>query len=193
MYITSVNNSRYKHKQMNKTIKKYSFRIAVIILIIFLIFWYIPGQEKLYLYDDFTKLEIRLQLFMIVVTAILVVLTIFFALRKGGSIVAIVKVLVSAMALGLSFYLFFQSLFLSGFLLVNSIVINERMEQKYLVSFYDAGSEKRPLIMNLVTMEANPFDRVANIDHLKNAKQGDTVIVLFKKGLLGCKFRPEIP
>lgn len=193
MYITSVNNSRYKHKQMNKTIKKYSFRIAVIILIIFLIFWYIPGQEKLYLYDDFTKLEIRLQLFMIVVTAILVVLTIFFALRKGGSIVAIGKVLVSAMALGLSFYLFFQSLLLSGFLLVNSIVINERMEQKYLVSFYDAGGEKRPLIMNPVTMEANPFDRVANIDHLKNAKQGDTVIVLFKKGLLGFKFRPEIP
>ena len=157
-----------------------------------LAFWYNPTQEDLYLKADFESIEKRSTKALIWTMGIGAIIILFIALKGVKKIGEVGSVLFGVVALSLPIYFVFKTIFLSGFLALNRIELSNDFEKKYTINFLLETDKKSPVIYDFRTKKTLFFDKVERIEKLNSLKTGDTLIISFRKGLLGIPFNPEI-
>ncbi len=177
---------------MMKFLNKYRSTIILILVLLTLSFWFIPKQQKLYLQADFELLKNQSHTLLIWILIIGSLSILFFALKGVKNIGQIGNVLIGIIALAIPFYFIFETFLLSAFLLLNKIDVGNKVDKKYLSSFFVGADTQNQMIYDFRTKKILFFDNVGGTEKLQNLKSGDTVIISFSRGLLGFNLDPEI-
>ncbi len=177
---------------MMQFLKKYRFTIILILVLTALSFWFNPIQQNLYLKEDFKSIEKRSTTTLLWTIAIGAVIILIFALKSIKKIEETGNILLGTAALSLSVYIVFKTFFLSGFLAINRIGSSDRFEKKYITSSFIETGKQTPMIYDFRTGKTLFFDKVERTEKLTTLKTGDTIIISFRKGLLGIPFNPVI-
>ncbi|SRR5258706_2310987 len=177
---------------MMRFLKKYRFNIILILVLTALSFWFNPRQQDLYLKADFESIEKKSTKALLWTMGVGAIIILAFAMKDVKKIEEVGNVLLGVVALSLPTYFVFNTIFLSGFLALNRIELSERFEKTYTTSFFMETDKQTPVIYDFTTRKTLFFDKVGRIEKLNNLKTGDTVIISFRKGLLGIPFSPVI-
>jgi len=124
--------------------------------------------------------------------AIALLIILFIVLRKIKKKSEIGNALIGIVVLSLSLYLVFKPVFLSSFLLLNRIELSRNIVKNYTTIFFIEADKKTPGIYDFRTKRSLFRENIKGIEQLQNLQLGDTVIITFKKGLLGFNFDPKI-
>lgn len=173
-------------------IRKYSFIIILALVIGTLVFWFNPSQKKLYLESDYESIEEQSSSALLVIMGIGALAYLIFAIIRVRKMAKLANVFVNIVVLTFTVYFLFNTVFLSCFLALNRIEVSRHFEKKYTVSFYQEEKRRVPLIYDFRKRKTLLSDRVGRIDKLKSTKFGDTIIISFRKDLLGVPFSPEV-
>jgi hypothetical protein len=177
---------------MKEFLKKYRLPIIVMLVLIALSFFYIPGQEKLYLKSDFGLLKEKANRFLIWLIVISAAILLVLGLRTVKSIGQVGNVLLGILSFSVGLYFFLTTIILSVFLLLNRIKISDNVEKKYLVSFFVGDTQKTLILHDPGDHTIVISENIRGIEKIKDVHPGDMLGVFFNKGLLGFNFDPRI-
>ncbi|MBA4197573.1 MAG: hypothetical protein C0459_08465 [Chitinophaga sp.] len=172
-------------------IKRYWLNILLLAILNILIWLIIPYQERKYLQPDIDSIKEKSNLILILTEVILFGSTlIFFTVKNFKSPKKILFSIFNIAMLSLAVFLFFTSIFLAGTLFLNSLSKNQIVDKKYSIIYID--SNKTDLLLWDITENLSVQNHgVISTKHLKNINLNDTIILTFKKGLLGVNFDPK--
>lgn len=186
-----------KHKYVELTamanfIKKYWLAILLFAVFTVLIWLIIPYQERNYLQPDIDKIKEKSNVVLIWTELILFGSTfIYLFIKNLRSLEKMVVITFNVIMLSLAAFLSFNLIFLSATLFLNGFSKGETIDKKYSVAYIN--DDKNNLL--LWDMNANIAIQSNGIilpDDIKKLKLKDTVIVSFKKGLLGFNSEPRV-
>lgn len=177
---------------MMRFLTKYRFNIILILLLAVLAFWFIPTQEDLYLKEDFKSIEKKSTKTLLWTMGFSALIILFIALKGVKKVGEVGNALFGIVALSLPIYLIFKTIFLSAFLALNRVESTDHFERKYTTTFLMETGKQTPLIYDFRARKTLFRDKVPKIEKLNGLKNGDTVIISFRLGLLGVPFSPMI-
>ncbi len=177
---------------MMRFLKKYRFNIILILVLSALSFWFNPRQQDWYLKSDFESIEKKSTTALLWTMGVGAVIILALAMKGVKKIEEIGNVLLGIAALSLPIYFVFKTIFLSGFLALNRVELSDRFEKKYTTLFFMETDKQTPVIYDFRTRKTLFLEKVGRIEKLNSLKTGDTVIISFRKGLLGIPFNPVI-
>jgi hypothetical protein len=175
-----------------KFLIKNRFSIIFLLVLAVLLFWIMPLQEKLYLDPDYKLIKKKASTFNLWFIGIAIAAVLIFSIKAVKKINQAGNVLLFVFAMAVTLLMFLNTVTLALFLLVNRIDLGRSVDKKYLAS-YLAGAEKpTPLLHDIKTTDIVPLENLKGAEKLTNYQVGDTVVISFRKGLLGVGFSPEI-
>lgn len=177
---------------MIQFLKKYWINIILILLFTFLFFGFNPGQEKLYLREDYStakRLSNRAILWTMGAGAALIFII---AMRGVKNIRQVGNLVISLAGLSLPVWFIFKIFFLSGFLALNRIELPGSIEKKYTVTNLGETGQVKPLIYDCQSEKILIADKIGGMEKLDHLHSGDTITIAFHKGLMGVPFKPVI-
>lgn len=174
---------------MSDFIKRYRYNIVWIAGLCFLLFFFLPAEEKRYSRQELIDIKHIVKLIAIGTIVLLSLITIIIIVSHQKTTRSIFTGLAAIFFWGLAGFLFLEPMFLSGTLFLNKLIKKEMPGKVYIASFVERNAvvlreEKQD---NMLLMES--LDKQAA---KKRVALRDTVVVSFKKGLLGFEFDPEI-
>ena len=176
---------------MTGFIKKYWLNLAIGMILLVLIFYIIPAQEKSYLEAESSAIRKKANWILIWTEGVLFSIFIILALRGLKSSKEFFWLLLNLLLLALPFFFLFTSVFLSAAYFLNKLSGKETVEKVYRVSYVD-NKEKYLRLWDNDSKESGRADQLLTENANGQLKPGDTVVVSFKKGLLGFNFDPRI-
>jgi len=97
----------------------------------------------------------------------------------------------STAMISFAFFLFFDSIFLSATFFLNNLSKNKTIDKTYSIIYID--KEKKQLLLWDKDLRVSiPSDFIVRQNDIATLNLKDTVIVSFKKGLLGFNFDPHL-
>lgn len=171
-------------------LKKYRFNIIVLLVLIGLLFFFIPNEEGRYLRTDIEEIRNKSRTLLFCTEIIFLTILLFFGLRQLKKITDIFYLIIGLGCMGLSLFLLFDSIFLSTTLFLNKLSNNQIIDKKYKVVYVD--NSKHLLLWDNELKSSVQADQLIKATDKVKIKESDTVIVSFKKGLLGFNYDPKI-
>lgn len=175
---------------MKQFLKKYWLNIVIVLLMGLLLFLYLPAQEKGYTSTTvkaIDKISSRIT-FVLLGLALLTGLIFYIKQEKKISALSVIPVLVIFL---FPFYFIFTVYIKSGIYFTNRLAVKEKISKEYRL--IDVSSSTK--IYYLLDMENNKIVSLGSLGFTTAPKiyaDGDTVSILFDKGLLGYLHNPEI-
>lgn len=171
-------------------INKYGFRIAVFLLLVVLLLWYIPRSANRYLDEDLAMIKKRANyaLLYTLLFVYAVVLTIFFMRSKTNKqrLIAIRNLVIISIPVGF----IFKPVFLAAIFCINQ-ANTKTITDSIFIAENMAGSGT--LLLKNITLNKVFQPAALHLpDSLPNIHHGDTVIISFKNGWLDYCFDPHL-
>lgn len=172
-------------------LKKYRFNIIILLVLTGLLFFFIPNEESRYLPPDIEGIKSKSQAVLLWTEVIFLAILLLFGLRDLKKITDIFYLIVGLGLMGLPLFFLFNSLFLSTTLFLNRLSKKETVDKSYKVVYVDANKNLLLLWDNELRSSVEANQLIKATDKV-NIKVSDTIVVSFKKGLLGFNFDPII-
>ncbi|PZR21374.1 MAG: hypothetical protein DI535_28395 [Citrobacter freundii] len=184
-----VTQLRFSFKAMNDFIKKYRYTIIWVTALCFLLFFFLPAEEERYSRQEL--IDIKHVVKMIVIGAIMLLsfVSIIIIVVHQKTVGSFFTAFAAVAFWGLAGFLFLEPIFLSGALFLNKLIKREMPAKVYIASLVEH---------NTVILREEKQNNMLLMESLEKqaAKKGvaisDTVLISFKKGLLGFEFDPRI-
>ena len=171
-------------------LKKYSFNIIILLVLTGLLFFFIPNEESRYLRPDIEEIKTKSHTVLLRTEAILLAILLLFGLRQVKKITDIFFLIAGLGLMGLTLFFLFDSIFLSTTLFLNKLSKKETVDKTYKVVYVDEN--KNLLLWDNQIKSSVHADQLIKSNNMVNIKVADTLVVSFKKGLLGFYFDPTI-
>ena len=171
-------------------LKKYSFNIIILLVLTGLLFFFIPNEESRYLRPDIEEIKTKSHTVLLRTEAILLAILLLFGLRQVKKITDIFFLIAGLGLMGLTLFFLFDSIFLSTTLFLNKLSKKETVDKTYKVVY--VYSNKNLLLWDNQLKSSIQADQLIKSNNMVNIKVADTLVVSFKKGLLGFYFDPTI-
>ena len=171
-------------------IKKYRFNIIILLVLIGLLFFFIPNEENRYLQPDIQEIKHKSHNVLLWTEIIFLAILLLFGLKQLKKITDIFYLIVGLGLMGLTLFFLFDSIFLSTTLFLNKLSIKQTVDKTYKVVYVD--SNKNLLLWDSELKSSIRADQLIKATDKVNIKVSDAVTVSFKKGLLGFNFDPTI-
>ena len=172
-------------------LRKYWFKILVLLVLTMLLLYFIPHEESRYLQQDadaVRKSAVRVLLYTI---GILFSAIYIFGLVHLRTWTDFFYITAGVGMMALTFYFVFNAAFLSGAFLLNKLKKNALVEKVYTVVYTDTAS-KALWLKDTVTEKPVQADQLFTSGGDPGIKTGDTLVVSFTNGLLGFNFDPQL-
>ena len=157
------------------------------------LFWLvIPYQERYYLEADINAIK-KQSNSVLCWTELVLIATIFLflAFKHYKSLENMLILTFSTAMISFAFFLFFDSIFLSATFFLNNLSKNKTIDKTYSIIYID--KEKKQLLLWDKDLRVSiPSDFIVRQNDIATLNLKDTVIVSFKKGLLGFNFDPHL-
>ncbi|MEO6722944.1 MAG: hypothetical protein ABIN67_21435 [Ferruginibacter sp.] len=171
-------------------LKKYRFNIIILLVLTGLLFFFIPNQESRYLRPDIEEIKHKSHIVLLWAEVIFLVILLLFELRQLKKITDIFYLFVGLGLMGLTLFFLFDSIFLSTTLFLNKLSKKETVDKSYKVVYVD--DNKNLLLWDNDIKSSIQANQLIKATENINIKASDTLVVSFKKGLLGFNFDPTI-
>lgn len=176
---------------MIELLKKYRYNIIVLLILTGLLLFFIPNEESRYLQPDFKEIKGKSISVLLWAELILFAVLLLFGLKQVKKIKDIFYLIARFGFIGLTFFFVFNSIFLSMTLFLNKLSKNKTVEKTYTVVYVDNNSKSLLLLDKKSKSDIQADQLIKPADNL-HIKVADTLVVSFKKGLLGFNFDPTI-
>ena len=156
-----------------------------------LVWLIIPYQERNYIQPDIDTIKEKSNLVLIWTEIILFGSAfIFLSVKNFRSLEKMVVITFNLIMLSLALFLFFTSIFLSATLFLNSFSKNQTINKRYSVLYID-NDKSNLMLWDIDSRIGIQSSGIIPTNDIKNLNLRDTVILSFKKGLLGFNFDPK--
>jgi uncharacterized membrane protein len=173
-------------------LKKYRLNILTVLVLAGLLLFFIPNEESHYLQPDIDKIKNKSQSVLFWTELILFGVLFIFGLRQLKKITDFFYLIAGLGLFALTFFFFFDSVFLSSTFFLNKLSKSNTVDKTYNVVFIDQD-KKSLLLWDNSLNESVQADRLLTQENRNlSLKLRDTVTVSFSKGLLGFNFDPKI-
>ncbi len=172
-------------------LKKYSINIIVLVVLFVLLFCCIPYQESHYLKQDMETIKHKSRVALLWVELGLFVFVMVSQIRQIRKLSDFFYLLIGCCSIGLTFFFLFSTIFLSAAYFLNSFSSNTTVYKNYKVISVDKAHNTL-LIWDMDSIKHAYADLSIQRIEAAQVKESDTVVVSFKKGLLGFNFDPRI-
>jgi len=177
---------------MKKFVVKYWPTLLSFMTLNVLIWLVIPYQERYYLEADINAIK-KQSNSVLCWTELVLIATIFLflAFKHYKSLENMLILTFSTAMISFAFFLFFDSIFLSATFFLNNLSKNKTIDKTYSIIYID--KEKKQLLLCDKDLRVSiPSDFIVRQNDIATLNLKDTVIVSFKKGLLGFNFDPHL-
>jgi hypothetical protein len=171
-------------------LKKYRFNIIVMLGLAGLLLFFIPNEEKRYLLPDIKEIKSKSQRVLLWTEIIFLAVLLVFGLRQLKKITDIFYLIFGLALMGLTLFFLFDPIFLSSTLFLNKLAQKETVDKTYKVVYID--NNQGLLLWDNDLKSSIQVDQLIKPNENVNIKVTDTIVVSFKKGLLGFNFDPAI-
>lgn len=173
---------------MNDFIRKYRFNIVWMVGLSFLLFFFLPGEEERYSRWELKEIRHAVQVITICAIALLSLISIIIIIKHQKKLSSFFSAVAAVAFWSWAGYLFLYPVILSGTFFLNKLMKEELPGEVYFASVFSskliALRNDRTDLLSMETLD----EQAAN----KELATGDTVIIVFRKGLLGFDFDPKI-
>ena len=171
-------------------IKKYRFNIIILLVLTGLLFFFIPNEESRYLRPDIEEIKRKSHNVLLWTEIIFLVILLLIGLRQLKKIIDIFYLVAGLGLMGLTLFFLLDSIFLSTTLFLNKLSNKQTVDKTYKVVYVDG--DRNLLLWDNDLKSSVQADQLIKTTEKVNIKVSDTVIVSFKKGLLGFNYDPNI-
>jgi hypothetical protein len=176
---------------MTDFIKKYRIGILCFAILTILIWVIIPYQEKKYLEPDINSIESKSNAALIwTEMTVFGIIFIFFTAKNFKSLEKMLVLTFNLIMLSFGVFLSFTSIFLSATFFLNSFSTSHTIDKNYSVVYID-NNKNDLLLWDIDSKQGIQGDRIIPKDDVNKLNLKDTVILSFKRGLLGFNFEPH--
>ena len=172
-------------------LKKYWLILIVSLILLLVVFYLIPYQEKSYLSSDLHAIKKKSRLFLLWTELILFGSVFILALRNLKTFKEFLNIVFGIILLALPFFFVFDSIFLSGTYFLNQLSAGKPVSKVYSVVFVD-DTIHYLYLREVNTKESILANELLSSDNGLKLRVKDTIIITFKKGLLGFNFDPML-
>jgi amino acid transporter len=175
---------------MKQFLKKYWLNIAIVLLMGLLLVLYVPAQEKGYINTTIKAIEkISGKITFVVLGLVLLAgLVLYIKQEKKISALPVIPILVIFL---LPFYFILTVFIKSGIYFMNGVLSKEKINKEYRI-ISTGNSTKFNYLFDREDNKIVSFESLGFTIKPKIYADGDTVSIVFDKGLLGYLHNPEI-
>ena len=172
---------------MKTLLSKYWLQLLFVIAGSLLFAVLIPNEEKSYLNTEVFAIRKKSNFIVIIVILILLAIIFIASIKHIKTSRQFLNFFLGIISLGLLFYLVLRPIFLFGGLALNKVSVKGTIENHYRVMHTDSNILE---LKNLRTGKTELIEQIIHENEKYLIKQNDTLIINFKKGLLGFNFDP---
>lgn len=174
---------------LKKQFVKYWPSLTYMAILTLLFFYLIPGAESRYLKEDLYLIEKKTKLIVLIIAGVLAASAIYFAARNAEGLKNAVSILGAGIGVFMIFCLVLRPFIVYILLLLNFIPAKQSVQRKYI---FAASTVKNGawLLENDSNSSLTSLEFPGLIDSTVY-HPGDTVTLVFKKGILGVCYSPQ--
>jgi len=174
---------------LKKQFLKYWPFIIYLAILTLLLVYLIPSAESHYLKEDVYLIEKKTKLIVLIIAGVLAAAAIYFAAKNEEGLKNALSILGAGIGVYMIFCLGLRPFILYAAMLLNSIPANDSVQRKYI--FAASTVERGAWVLENDSNESLTSFEYPNLIDPKLYQRGDTVILVFKRGMLGVCHSPQ--
>lgn len=172
-------------------LKKYWLGLLLSTSFVVILIFLTPIQEKVYANADFQEFKKAISKYSAIVAGIILLLFLLISLRNKPSLTDFVLYFLRLLLLGLPLWFWLNTFGFYLALQINKVNSQTLSSKKYTIERINKKYESLYLY-DLENGKLIQEDNLLKNKRLNSAKQGDTIAISYKKGLLGYRFNPVV-